>query len=378
MNEYIYINNEDYSILDNLFIKSEYKKIFIVCGKFFKSLKIAKYFDEVKAKFKTEFVFFSDFNANPVYESVVYGVKKFNEKKCDTIFAIGGGSAIDVAKCIKLYSNMDDSVNYLKQVIVPNNIKLIAMPTTAGTGSEATKYAVIYYKGEKQSITDISCIPNTVIFDSGVLKYLSLYQKKSTMLDALCHAIESYWSVNSNDESKAYSKKSINIILKYKNAYLANENIANKKMLEAANLAGKAINIAQTTAGHAMCYKISTLYNIAHGHSAAIVDKFLWLYMVANIEKCVDTRGIGYLINVFNELAKYFNCNNMKDGAEKFALLVDSLNLEIPYATDSDFNILNSSVNKIRIKNNPISLDEIAINELYHQILYKKEKKNES
>ena len=87
---------------------------------------------------------------------------------------------------------MDSSRNYLEQPIVPNDVKLLAIPTTAGTGSEATRYAVIYYNGVKQSVADESCIPSAVLMDSSVLKTLPLYQKKSTMLDALCHALAAF------------------------------------------------------------------------------------------------------------------------------------------------------------------------------------------
>ena len=115
---------------------------------------------------------------------------------------------------------------------------------------------------------------------------MPLYQKKATTLDALSHAIESYWSINSNDESKKYSMEAIKIILNNFNKYLDGDNSVNKDMLYAANLAGKAINITATTAGHAMCYKLTSLYNIAHGHAAMLVNSELLPYMMDNIDKC--------------------------------------------------------------------------------------------
>ena len=116
--------------------------------------------------------------------------------------------------------------------------------------------------------------------DASALKTLPIYQKKSTMMDALCHSIESYWSVNSTEESNKYSKQAIQTILENKDAYLANKDLGNANMLKAAYLAGKAINITQTTAGHAMSYKLTSLYGIAHGHAVAICISKLWEYML--------------------------------------------------------------------------------------------------
>ena len=265
----------DYVELDEYFVQSGAKSILLVCDSAFGFLRIKDYFETLEARKGIRVVKFSDFQPNPLYESVVKGVEIFHENKCGLIAAVGGGSAIDVAKCIKLYSNMDSSENYLKQQIVPNDVPLFAVPTTAGTGSEATRYAVIYYNGAKQSVTDYSCIPSTVLFDASALKTLPMYQKKATMMDALCHAIESFWSVNSNEESMGYSQQAIEMIVANKASYLANEDAGNENMLKAANIAGKAINITQTTAGHAMCYKLTSLYGIAHGHAAAPCDKAL-------------------------------------------------------------------------------------------------------
>ena len=341
------------------------KKTLLVCGGSMNSLEINQYFTS------KDIVRFSDFNPNPTYESVVAGVQVYKAYSCDAIVAVGGGSAIDVAKCIKLFCNMDSKENYLNQKITASHIPFMVIPTTAGTGSEATKFAVIYYGGIKQSVTHESCIPETVFFDESVLEKLPLYQKKVTLMDAFCHAIEAFWSVNSTKESKEFSKVAIEKILQYKDSYLASEFnvIAAKQILEASYLAGKAINITQTTAGHAMSYKLTGLYGISHGHAVALCVSKLWPYMIEHIENCIDIRGNSYLENVFQELAVIMKTENSKDAAIKFREIVIGLNLEVPCPMHEDFALLKKSVNLDRLKNNPIKLSEMDLEILYHQIL---------
>lgn len=362
--------SENYKELDDYFLCNSYKHIFLVCDTAIKFLKLDSYFADITQRLNIEVTRFSDFQPNPLYESVVKGVELFNHSKCDVIVAVGGGSSLDVAKCIKLYSNMNADVNYLKQEIVPNEIPFLAVPTTAGTGSEATRYAVIYYEGAKQSVTDYSCIPSTVLFDSSALQTLPDYQKKSTMLDALCHSIESFWSVNSNDESKEYSEKAIKMIFSNKDSYLKNEESGISNMLQAANLAGKAINITQTTAGHAMCYKITSLYKISHGHAAALCINKLWPYMSSNISACIDPRGKEYLKDLFQMIAGAMGYDSVEDAQNGFNELLSSMNLpRVENIKVEDFELLKKSVNPVRLKNNPIGLTEEVIENLYHEIL---------
>ena len=94
------------------------------------------------------------------------------------------------------------------------------------------------------------------------------------MMDAFCHALESFWSVNSTEESRRYSKEAIELVLENMEEYLLNTTDGNAGMLLAANIVGKAINITQTTARHAMCYKITSLFGCAHGHAAVLCDRF--------------------------------------------------------------------------------------------------------
>ena len=364
--------NGQYEVLDSWFLENHVKSVMLVCGKSISRQKINRYFEEVPAHLGVKIVRFMDFQPNPLYENVVEGVKIYRAEACDAIIAVGGGSAMDVAKCIKLYSNLPGDGaegSWLKEKIVPNNIPFLAMPTTSGTGSEATRFAVIYYGGAKQSISDYSCIPETVLMDASVLKTLPDYQKKSTMMDALCHAIESFWSVNSTGESKVYSKAAIEAIIANMDGYLANKDDGNAAMLVAANMAGKAINITQTTAGHAMCYKITSLFGCAHGHAAALCDRVLYPWMIENTDKCSDPRGEDYLKGVLLEIAKAMGCENAVTASEKLNSIFDSLELEVPAATKEQFELLKTSVNPVRLKNHPIALDENTIDTIYHMIL---------
>ncbi len=359
----------NYLALDRWLLNNRLEKILLVCGKSITRQQINAYFEGLHERLGIAVVRFSDFAPNPLYESVLKGVEVFRREFCGGIIAVGGGSAMDVAKCIKLYSNMDSGINFLQQRIIPNDIPFLAMPTTAGTGSEATRFAVIYYEGAKQSVSDVSCIPGTVLLDSSVLKTLPVYQKKSTMMDALCHAIESYWSVNSTDESLLYSRDAIRLVMANLDGYLANDEDGNAGMLLAANTAGKAINITQTTAGHAMCYKITSFFGCAHGHAAALCDRVLYPWMIRNTAHFIDPRGEAYLTGILNEIAIAMGCEDAEAGAERFNRLFDSLALEIPAASEEQFAALKHSVNPVRLKNHPIQLDEDIIDQLYHQIL---------
>ena len=366
MDQKIITSQDNYRALDSWIENNKIKNLLLVCDNSFefqKSLK--KHMDTID----TSIITFSNFIPNPLYESVAEGVLLFRNKKCDGIFAVGGGSAIDVAKCIKLYSNMNPDENYLNQEIVPNNIPFIAMPTTAGTGSEATRYAVIYFNGEKQSVTSESCIPETVLLDHNSLKSLPLYQKKSTMMDALCHAVESYWSVNSNDESKDYSIKAIKGILENMEGYIANTEKGNQGMLMSAHYAGKAINITQTTAGHAMCYKLTSTFGISHGHAAILCDRVLFPWMVDNTGKCIDSRGEDYLKKLLDEIAGFFGYASAQDGKHCLEEVFARLDLEVPVANDEIISKLKTSVNPVRLKNHPVQLDLDSIEMLYRKML---------
>lgn len=348
------------------------KKILLVSGNFVCKMDIYKNIRDLLTELNIETILFSDFLPNPDYASVVKGVDVFCKNDCDAIMAVGGGSAMDVAKCIKLFAHMNRDTDFLNQECRDNSIPLMAVPTTAGSGSEATRFAVIYREGKKISITDEKCIPCLVMINSDILSFLPPYQKKATALDALCHGIESYWSVNSTDESKRYAAEAIRLILVNFNKYLSGSDEANDEMMHAAYMAGRAINITQTTAGHAMAYKLTGIYGFAHGHAAALCVDKLWTYMVEHIneaELCADERGQGYLQGTLTELAHIMGGNKATDGAEAFHRLFEGLKLQKCEYSDEKLDILTDSVNQERLKNHPVRLCEAIIRQLYTRMM---------
>lgn len=367
MYEYpIMTERDNYKELDLFWNQVKAKRIFLVCDDSVLYMPIGQYFHKLEKRTGITVIRFSEFRTNPTHDAVIKGIEAFQREQCDLIAAVGGGSAIDVAKCIRLHYGRNINGN---QQGVPS-VKFLAVPTTAGTGSEATRFAVIYYHGEKKSVEDRLCIPSAVLMDPSALLTLPEYQRKATMMDALCHGLESFWSVNSTEDSRKCSEESIHMILKYKDSYLANEPEGNAGMLYAANIAGRAINIAKTTAGHAMCYKLTSMYGIAHGHAAALCVARLWPYMVSHIDRCIDKRGRKYLENIFENIAEAMGCPGIYDAINKFAGIVKELELTAPQLRHlNELEMLKVSVNLERLKNNPVWLGENEIGLLYHQIL---------
>lgn len=315
---------------------------------------------------------FDQFTPNPLYEQVSKGVEVFNNEHCDAIVAVGGGSTIDVAKCIKLYCRMDSTRNYLEQECADSGIPLIAVPTTAGTGSESTRFAVIYYEGKKQSIAHESIIPDYAILEPQLLLSLPLYQKKCTMLDAMCQCIESLWSINSTSRSLFYAKVGLETIMYHWHGYIEKNNSGDAKyIMMAANYGGRAINVSQTTAPHAMSYKITSMYGLPHGHAVALCLPEVWMYMMEHHDKCVDPRGRDHLDSIFKWLGRIMLSDSAYKGLMRFRSIMDALDMPKPHSDnlEKDLDILTHSVNPVRLKNNPVTLDEDVIRNIYKRIL---------
>lgn len=281
-------------------------------------------------------IVFSDFTSNPKYEEMLKGLKAFKDNCCDSIISIGGGSCIDVAKVIKMSINTDlsNQNQTYKQPYSYTCVKHICIPTTSGTGSESTRHAVLYFDGEKQSICNSAILPDCVLLCPKLVLTVPEYQKKATLMDALCQCIESMWSKKATKDSKKYALEGLKLISKNYVGYIHCDLNSIKNIQLAANYSGKAINISETTAAHAMSYKITSLYGIPHGHAVAI---------------CMNA--------IFNN-CKVKTKVAMVDVKELFLRVFKHLELEqLIDIGKEDINVLVKSVNPTRLNNFPYQIN---------------------
>lgn len=342
--------DENYTGLDEYFSTVDVRRIMIVHGRSMTRLPIAAYFARLSARMSI--THFTDFTPNPDYASSERGAEIFNGEHCDAIVAVGGGSAIDTAKCIKL--------------AVDAKVPLIAIPTTGGSGSESTQFAVVYRGDNKTSIEDESILPDAVLFDAGTLINLPDYQKKSTVLDAFCHAVESMWSVNANDESRHYAREALRLLVAAKDRYIngAPDLQCCTFVLYAANLAGRAINISKTTAAHAMSYRLTKKFGLAHGHAVARCLVELWQFM---LEYSVE-HDRADMLSIFDDIASATGYRTARDSVDAFRDLLDNWALNAPIDVERSIDELASSVNLQRLANNPIKLGDDDLRRLYRLI----------
>ena len=319
-----------------------------------------------------ELTVFSNFGPNPTYDSVVEGAELFKSNGCDFLISIGGGSAMDVAKAVKLFSAMDDGCDYLTQSHKPSNVVHLAVPTTAGTGSESTAFSVIYRDGDKKSLENPVMIPDIVLLDAALLATLPEYQKKCAFLDAMGQCIESIWAVGANDESQDYAQTGLKLLLEYADGYFRGDVFAAQQVHLAANFSGRAINISKTTAAHAMSYGITALCKIPHGHAVAMALPVVWQELLVKMDKGntqnTNTKSI-YL--ALDRIDRCFGAFSHTSALSAYLAVYKGLSLARPAIEPDQIIQLAQTVNLQRLKNMPVQFSQDEIHKMYNQIFYR-------
>ena len=304
---------------------------------------------------------FSSFHANPDLDDTEAGVSLFRRENCDGLISIGGGSSIDTAKAIKARINADSAEDVIhNRLAIQNECPHIAVPGTAGTGSEATQIAVVYVNGSKVSLNHPALKPDGVVLDAGLLDTLPPYHKKSCALDALAQGIESYWSRGSNDDSKVHAYLAIIGVLDNLKAYLEGDPHAADEMLDASYQSGKAIQITRTTAAHAMSYMLTKKLGLAHGHACMLTLPVLW-EMMQDHEEMQDT---------LNDLSAKMRLGNMQMVPRLLKGIMYDLEMSIPeMPEEAMMEELVSSVNTERLNNHPVAMTREEIREAYRRAM---------
>lgn len=234
-------------------------------------------FDALKAK-NIKFSYFHDVVSNPTIKNVNDGLKVFKDGKCDSLIVVGGGSAMDCAKMIgALAVKPRKSVEKLKGILKVGKALpfLVAVPTTAGTGSETTLAAVIVNENthHKYAINDPHLIPKYAVLDPTLLVGLPPKITSTTGMDALTHAVEAYIGRSNTKKTKRSALEAIklideNLVISYKDG---KNLVARKNMQKASYLAGVAFTRAYVGYVHAIAHSLGGKYNVPHGLANAII-----------------------------------------------------------------------------------------------------------
>ena len=344
--------------------------VLIVCGK--NSFIKCGAADVIKRRLdKNNIFYFKEFEKNPKIEDAKVGAKLARELNVTLILAIGGGSAIDTAKLIKTFMHNEGleeaiAAGVAKNIKIPK-VELLAVPTTAGSGSESTHFAVVYIGDDKYSIPNPNIIPDTVILDGSLIKTGSKYLKACNVLDALSQALESAWSVNSTSLSRSYSHKAIPLIMKHGAEYVAGncQGKVLQEIITASNYAGKAINISKTTAPHAWSYAFTSKYGIPHGHAV-----WLTLPKIFQVHFYKAMEASDFISSEMAGLIDMLGIQNPNHSELYLSEFCRSLDVELDFEKlkigRSDREQISRKVNLERLKNNPFELDQIDITNIFN------------
>lgn len=351
MEQTVYLGENSIDKLDKILSEILPKRVFLVRGKKSYITSGAKKQIERFLMSGVQVTDFFDFQENPKIEDLKNGLRVLENINPDLIIAIGGGSVLDMAKLIRFCHSYDGNPIGKefdkKKILIP----LVAIPTTAGTGSESTHFSVIYKDHIKYSLEHDDILPDYAIVYAPFTYNNPKYLTACTGFDALAQAIEAYWNVNATEESDQYAMKAIELL--FSNLPIVVKNPTKEvrdKVSEGSYWAGKAINITRTTAPHAFSYFFTSNYGYPHGHAVAMSFPYFWNLNVVLAQK------ISSKVNRKQYLDKMLRLRKLIDRDVYSYISEIGLSLLLP----DKFQIKDviAEINVDRLLNNPVVLDK--------------------
>lgn len=296
-------------------------------------------------------------HSNPSCEQLFELYKNVKDYDCSMILALGGGSTLDVAKTLCCIKDLKiDDVQQLCNIIInkafaEHKIPWAGIPSTAGTGSEVTCWATIWdvKNNRKLSCEAIDNYAKFAIIDCNLSKSMPLKLALSSALDALAHAIESYWAKATNTISQALALSAIDIIIANVDDLFLNKQSAHEAMAKGSMLAGLAFSNTKTTAGHSISYPLTMKYNIPHGVAVLMV-----LPGVFHLNKDA--------IHNLDKLLTALRVKNIDEFEQRINCLLDKAQIEHKLSSfgvkkEDLSSIAPLCINKDRAGNNPVELN---------------------
>lgn len=301
-------------------VNLEAKKVFILCDPFINSSGKIKVLINILDKKGISYKIFDKIIPDPTIDIVSKGLIEI-ENDTDVIIAIGGGSAIDTAKVVRKTYEIKNS----------KTTKFVAIPTTSGTGSELTSFAVVtdIEKGTKFPLVDYSMLPDLAILDSSLTISVPKSITADTGMDVLTHALEALASKNANDFTDAYASKAVDLVFKYLKRAVDNgeDKEAREHLHNASAMAGIAFNEASLGICHSLAHALGAKFHIPHGRSNAMLlphvleyNAYLYTINMEVLEKYAElSRSLGF--------GMYDNLASVKSLIRQIQTLLKNINI---------------------------------------------------
>jgi len=370
MNQWSYYNpvsiqyTDDYIqfFAESLIQHKRKNNVVLFCYRWFED---TKQFERLINSLNKPFVY-SEIEENPSLTSCQKAIVTIKDINPDIIVAIGGGSVIDTAKVVRasLYKNIFNINELFNKVSIKKKIpKLIAVPTTHGTGSEVTMWATVWdkEKKEKKSLSEIENYPSVAVYDLALVEDLPVNISIITTLDALSHSFEAICNKNRNPISTQYAIQAIKLI--YENIGGINDQTSletRRNLLLAASYAGLAFSNTKTAAAHSISYPLTLRYNIPHGIACSMT-----LYPIMQLNYSSIKEELDDLVNILqvSNVNEFFNKIH-KNIKEKVLINLHEYGVE-----KSDLqSIINESFTEDRMENNIIKFNRNQIKWILEEV----------
>ena len=330
-------------------------------------------------KSATSLTSFTAFSPNPTWDCLATILEEHPPEHIDCVIAIGGGTAIDLAKltATALQLGSAESLWTATQQGQPieqerHSIRLMAIPTTAGTGAEATRFAVLYRDQIKHSVVGNSLMPDAYALDPSLLKTLPSSVIADAGLDAACQAMESLWSVRSTDRSEEEAWAALDLVVEHlAPAVNTRSDDALAGMLLASHRAGNAINLTTTTAPHALSYGLTSEFGIPHGRAVGYLFGPVFKHTArADSQACRHPKGSECTSQRLEAIAQRWSqtVQTFPDWWTHFLQQDLSLSPAALELDDSHLDRLSKTVNAVRLSNHPCTLTQAAIRTIYTEL----------
>ena len=351
-------------------------RVLLVCGnRSFDASGAARVLPALEAV--AEVVRFSGFRPNTDARDLATGLDLIAEHRPDLVLAVGGGTAMDMAKLLVAYAGRSgddiDATIAAGQRITDRELGLVLVPTTSGSGAEATHFAVVYLGSEKHSIAGPALHADAVVLDPELSLSGSTHQRATSGIDAVAQAIESLWATGADDDSRGYARQALTLLLPALVPYVTSDvpdaQLAHD-VTHGAHLAGRAIDISKTTAAHALSYGLTKGYGVPHGHAVGLtLGAFIAAHADAGTDELQERIEPPTHRAVMDEILALLGASDGDAAHRRVDGLLTELGLEPGLAangvtTAAQRRALAEGVNVERLGNNPVVYDTAGLEAL--------------